>query len=149
MHPCSFRIRRYPGERLPPCPGEAGAGRKVLEYGFGTGMWWEGWKHPLEGLSVGLCRVTCAVPARGDVVGEFSQRCFLLFILMPPSWVMDWEILEFVAGETQGRVTHRGQGWGREDRDSRVQVTLGLCVAHEGQPKITELPRIMKNRESC
>lgn len=55
----------------PPRPGEAGAGRKALEYGFGAGMWWEGWKRHLEGLSVGLCRVTCAVPARGDVVGLF------------------------------------------------------------------------------
>lgn len=85
-------------------------------------------------------------------MGEFSQRCFLLLFLIPPSWVMVEELLEFVAGETQGRVTHSGQGWGLEDRDSRVEVTPGL--AHEGQPKITELPwvvapRMMKNRESC
>lgn len=54
-----------------------------------------------------------------------------------------------MVGDTQGRVTHRGRGWGLEDRDSRVEVALGPCVAHEGRPKITELLRIMKNRESC
>lgn len=59
------------------------------------------------------------------------------------------ELSEFVAGETRG-----GRGWGLEGRDSRVEVTLGPCVAHEGQPKDPELPRIavprmMKNRESC
>lgn len=50
---CCFRIRRYPGERLLLHPGEAGAGRKALEFCFGTGMCWEGGKQPLERLSVG------------------------------------------------------------------------------------------------
>lgn len=110
-------------------PGEAGAGRKVLEYCFGTGMWWEGWKWPLECLS--LCvSVTCAVPARGDVAGRVFPAVFPTGF-PPPSLLGDGlELSEFVDGETHG-----SQGWGLEDRDSRVEVTLGPCVAHEGHPK--------------
>lgn len=60
----------------------------ALEYRFGAGMRWEGWKQPLGPLGVGLCGVTCAVPAQGDATGEFSQWCFPLLFLFPRSWAM-------------------------------------------------------------
>lgn len=153
LAPCSCRIRRYPRER-PPAPlgvlARLELAGRLWNIALGLGCGGKG-GNSLWNVSVcvSVCRVTCAVPARGDVAGRVFPVVFPTGF-PPPSLLGDGlELSEFVAEETRG-----GQGWGLKDRDSRVEVTLGPCVAHEGQPKIPELPRIavprmMKNRESC
>lgn len=128
---CSFRIRWYPWER--PC-----APLHVLELGgrlwnAALGLGCDGKAgNSLWNISVSvLCHLCCPSSRR---CGRRDFPAVFPAGFPHPSLLGDGlELLGFVAGETQGRVTHSGRRWGLEDRDSGVEVTLGPCVAREGK----------------